>query len=71
MQNIPEDARTDEIDDLIDWLGAVVRQVDSSLIDEWERLLDPTDDDPLGSRGTGPGRTERTSASSTTSGRSG
>jgi superfamily II RNA helicase len=42
QQNIPEDARTAEIDDLIAWLGAVVRQVDSSLIDEWERLLDPT-----------------------------
>ncbi len=47
MQNIPEDARTHEIDDLIAWLGAVVRQVDSSLIDEWERLLNPTGDDPL------------------------
>ncbi len=70
-QNVPAEALTDEIDDLIEWLGAVVRQVDSSLIDEWERLLDPTDDEPLGSRGTGPGRTERTSASSTTSGRSG
>jgi superfamily II RNA helicase len=44
VQNIPEDARTDDIDDLIAWLGAVVRQVDSSLIDEWERLLDPPDD---------------------------
>ena len=54
MQNIPEDARTDEIDDLIAWLGAVVRQVDSSLIDEWERLLNPTEIEPLGSRGDGP-----------------
>ena len=44
VQNIPEDSRTDDIDDLIAWLGAVVRQVDSSLIDEWERLLDPPDD---------------------------
>ena len=34
-QNIPEDAKTDELDDLTEWLGAVVRQVDSSLIDEW------------------------------------
>jgi hypothetical protein len=55
MQNIPADARTDEIDDLIAWLGAVVRQVDSSLIDEWERLLNPTEIDPLGSRGDGSG----------------
>ncbi|HLK01184.1 MAG TPA: DUF3516 domain-containing protein, partial [Streptosporangiaceae bacterium] len=27
--------------DLIEWLGEMVRQVDSSLIDEWERLRDP------------------------------
>jgi superfamily II RNA helicase len=53
MQNIPEDDRTEEIDDLIAWLGAVVRQVDSSLIDEWERLLNPAEIDPLGPSGTG------------------
>jgi superfamily II RNA helicase len=41
IQNIPEDARTADIDDLIVWLGALVRQVDSSLIDEWERMLHP------------------------------
>ena len=38
QQTVPESARTDELDELIGWLGAVVRQVDSSLIDEWERL---------------------------------
>ena len=38
VQNVPEDAKTDELDDLTDWLGAVVRQVDSSLIEEWERM---------------------------------
>jgi len=45
VQNIPEDAKTDDLDDLIAWLGALVRQVDSSLIDEWERLLHPEDVD--------------------------
>jgi hypothetical protein len=40
-QNVPEDLRTPELDDLTAWLGALVRQVDSSLIDEWERLLHP------------------------------
>jgi len=44
VQNVPEDARTSEVDDLVAWLGAVVRQVDSSLIDEWERLLHPDDE---------------------------
>ena len=38
IQNVPADAATDEVDDIVEWLGAVVRQVDSSLIDEWERL---------------------------------
>ena len=42
-QNIADDLKTDEIDDLVAWLGALVRQVDSSLIDEWERLINPTD----------------------------
>ena len=40
-QTVPEDARTEELTDLIEWLGEMVRQVDSSLIDEWERLRDP------------------------------
>jgi hypothetical protein len=41
-QTVPEDARTEELTDLIEWLGELVRQVDSSLLDEWERLRDPT-----------------------------
>jgi hypothetical protein len=40
-QNVAEEFQTDEIDDLTAWLGALVRQVDSSLIDEWERLISP------------------------------
>ncbi len=43
-QSVPEDARTDEVDDLIEWLGELVRQVDSSLLDEWEALRTPTAD---------------------------
>ena len=43
-QTVPEDAKTDELIDLIEWLGELVRQVDSSLIDEWERLRNPTDE---------------------------
>jgi superfamily II RNA helicase len=42
-QTVPEDARTEELGDLIEWLGELVRQVDSSLIDEWERLRNPLD----------------------------
>jgi superfamily II RNA helicase len=40
-QTVPEDARTEDLTDLIEWLGELVRQVDSSLIDEWERLRNP------------------------------
>ncbi|KQS14830.1 DEAD/DEAH box helicase [Curtobacterium sp. Leaf183] len=38
-QTIAEDQRTPELDDLIEWLGELVRQVDSSLVDEWEALV--------------------------------
>jgi hypothetical protein len=41
-QTVPDSARTEELADLIEWLGELVRQVDSSLLDEWERLTDPT-----------------------------
>ena len=42
-QTVPEDARTDELTDIIEWLGELVRQVDSSLLDEWEELRNPTE----------------------------
>ncbi len=41
VQNVPGELATPELGDVVAWLGAVVRQVDSSLIDEWERLLHP------------------------------
>ena len=37
-QTIPDEAKTEELLDLIEWLGELVRQVDSSLLDEWEAL---------------------------------
>ncbi|MDQ3274504.1 MAG: DUF3516 domain-containing protein [Actinomycetota bacterium] len=40
-QTVPESARTDEVADLTAWLGELVRQVDSSLLDEWELLTSP------------------------------
>lgn len=46
VQNVPEDAKTDELYDLTDWLGELVRSVDSSLLDEWEKLTNPEPDDP-------------------------
>ncbi|WP_344302941.1 DEAD/DEAH box helicase [Nocardioides bigeumensis] len=40
-QTVPDAHRTPELDDLITWLGETVRQTDSSLLDEWEALMDP------------------------------
>jgi hypothetical protein len=38
---VPDDVKTDELDEIIEWLGETVRQTDSSLLDEWEALTDP------------------------------
>jgi superfamily II RNA helicase len=38
VQNVPEGKKTEDLLDLEGWLGAVVRGVDSSLLDEWQRL---------------------------------
>ncbi|HLS44090.1 MAG TPA: DUF3516 domain-containing protein [Ornithinicoccus sp.] len=38
---VPDSAKTEELDDLIHWLGETIRQTDSSLLDEWEALTDP------------------------------
>ena len=40
-QTVPEQVKTDELDEIIEWLGETVRQTDSSLLDEWEALTDP------------------------------
>ena len=37
-QVVPDEHRTSEVVELIDWLGGLVRAVDSSLLDEWEAL---------------------------------
>ena len=42
-QTVPDNAKTEELIDLIEWIGEVVRQTDSSLLDEWEQLSDPSD----------------------------
>jgi hypothetical protein len=43
-QTVPAEAKTEELADLIEWLGELVRQVDSSLLDEWEKLTNPSAD---------------------------
>jgi hypothetical protein len=44
VQTVPESAKTDDLYDLTEWLGELVRQVDSSLLDEWEALTHPDQD---------------------------
>jgi len=44
-QNVPAEEMNDELDEIAHWLGTLVRQVDSSLLDEWERLQNPDDSD--------------------------
>ncbi len=40
-QTVPDEVKTPELDEIIEWLGETVRQTDSSLLDEWEALTDP------------------------------
>jgi superfamily II RNA helicase len=42
--SVPEELKSEELLDIVEWLGELVRQVDSSLLDEWERLVNPTID---------------------------
>jgi superfamily II RNA helicase len=38
---VPDTVKSEQLRDMIEWLGEIVRQVDSSLVDEWEALTDP------------------------------
>ncbi len=40
-QTVPDRHKTEELDDIVEWLGELIRQTDSSLLDEWEALTDP------------------------------
>ncbi len=42
VKTVPEDLKTDAVLDVTEWLGELVRQVDSSLLDEWEALRNPS-----------------------------
>ena len=42
VQAVPETYRDEALDDVIAFLRETVRGVDSSLLDEWERMRDPT-----------------------------
>jgi superfamily II RNA helicase len=52
-QTIPEAAKTDEVHDIIGFLRAMFAHVDTSLIQEWERMLHPPAE-LAGAEATGP-----------------
>jgi superfamily II RNA helicase len=41
VQTIPESARTDEMVSMIEYFGTMLREIDSSLVDEWEKMRNP------------------------------
>jgi hypothetical protein len=41
LQTVPEPLRDEELDDILEQLRAMLRAVDSSLLDEWQHLRDP------------------------------
>ena len=53
-QTVAAEHRTEEVEEITEWLGELVRGVDSSLLDEWERLSNPVDDDADTLTGDGP-----------------
>lgn len=41
-QTVPDSAKNDQVREMELYLGTMIRQVDSSLLDEWEKLRDPS-----------------------------
>lgn len=45
-QTVPVSSLTEELEDLVAWLGELIRQTDNSLIDEWEKMTAGEDAEP-------------------------
>ncbi|MDO5492309.1 MAG: DUF3516 domain-containing protein [Nesterenkonia sp.] len=43
-QTVPRQLVTEELEDLVEWLGEMIRQTDNSLLEEWERLSSGAED---------------------------
>lgn len=41
VQNVPSSFKTEEVEGVIEYFGTMIREIDSSLLDEWERIRDP------------------------------
>ena len=46
-QTVPTTQTSHELEDLTEWLGEIIRQTDSSLLEEWERLAAADDPEQL------------------------
>ena len=46
-RTVPQDKRDEQFEDIVAWLGLVVRSVDSSLVDEWEAAGSLPDEESL------------------------
>lgn len=49
LQTVPESSRTEDLDIVIEYIGSAIRGIDSSLVDEWEKIRSgnlPTQDLP-------------------------
>jgi superfamily II RNA helicase len=60
VQTVPASAKDDEMESIIDYLGGIIRQVDSSLLDEWEKLKNPNAKIEQGRQDEVPGSTDIT-----------
>ncbi len=41
IQNIPDSFKNEELESIISYFGAMIREVDSSLLEEWQKLKNP------------------------------
>ena len=46
-QTVPLDLLREDLEDLVEWLGELIRQTDNSLLDEWEKLA-AGEESPMG-----------------------
>jgi superfamily II RNA helicase len=58
IQTVPDGDKTPEVDELVVFFGAIVRQVDSSLLDEWERMRRGDDAPHVAAEPSGPSEPE-------------
>lgn len=61
-RNVPESSKSPGLVDITEWLGELVRQVDSSLLDEWEMLTSPEEVEQALARSQRPGHRHEDSA---------